>query len=245
MNAYPRAVLFDLDDTLVDHRHSYRAGLSLLYERHETLRAKPFAALETCYTHYLEIFHARMLAGEFTLPESRIHRFRQVFAEYGASPSYDELAEIALSYSQAYQAAERAIDGVIPLIEHLREQGVRIGVVTNSHTAEQVGKLQRCRLNHLIDVMVTSEDAGVPKPDPTIFRMILNRLGCQPHETLMIGDSWSADVIGATQVGIAVLWLNRYDHPIPDAALARSFHSYTPLQSVIDMLFTLYPSPQK
>lgn len=245
MNAYPRAVLFDLDDTLVDHQYSYRTSLTLLHERYAALQGQPLAALETTYAHYLEIFHARMLAGEFTLPESRIQRFKHIFAEYGASPSDDELVEIAALYSRAYLASERAIEGVVPLIEHLREQSIRIGVVTNNNTAEQVGKLQRCNLTGLIDVMVTSEDAGVAKPDSTIFRLILDRLGCQPSEALMIGDSWASDVIGATQAGVAVLWLNRYDLPIPDAALARQFHSYTPLQSVMDILFTLYPSPQK
>lgn len=245
MNHYPRAVLFDLDDTLVDHQYAYRTSLAVLYERYTALQAQPLAALDTTYTHYLEVFHQRMLAGEFTLPQSRIQRFKHIFAEYGASPSDDELSEIAALYSQAYFASERAIDGAVALIEHLREAGVRIGVVTNNQTAEQVRKLERCNLTNLIDVMVTSEEAGIPKPDPTIFRMVLERLGCQPHEALMIGDSWSSDVIGANQAGVAVFWLNRYDLVIPDAALARQFHSYTPLQSVLDMLFSLYPSPQK
>jgi FMN phosphatase YigB (HAD superfamily) len=84
--------------------------------------------------------------------------------------------------------------------------------------------------------MVTAEDVGIPKPDPTMFQAVLQQLDCVAEETVMVGDSWRSDVLGATALGIRALWLNRYGHICPDPALALEFTSYEPLADVVVLL---------
>jgi FMN phosphatase YigB (HAD superfamily) len=64
---------------------------------------------------------------------------------------------------------------------------------------------------------VVSEEAGVPKPDPEIFRIALEAAGAAPAEAVMVGDSWAADVAGAHHAGIVPIWFNPHGQPRPDA----------------------------
>src|SRR5690606_38016236 len=84
------------------------------------------------------------------------------------------------------------------------------GIVTNNFTAEQWGKLRVCGLDSLIDFMVTAESAGVAKPHPEIFRVALDQGGVGPSESVMVGDSWEVDVIGAVHVGLPAVWFDRW-----------------------------------
>ena len=78
-----------------------------------------------------------------------------------------------------------------------------VGIVTNNLLEEQQDKLRQCALDGYVDELVVSEKAGMSKPDPRIFEIALDRLGCHRDEAAMVGDSWPADVAGA----IAATWL--------------------------------------
>ena len=231
-----KAVLFDLDDTLFDHQHSYRSGLHALRETFPTLQQRPFDELDQLYNHWLESLHARVLDGSYTLYQARTERFRQIFKHCGATVSDAELEQVIALHHQTYRESQRAIAGVVPLLEHLRAAGIRIGIVTNNLTDEQWGKLRQCQLEAYVDVMVTAEDVGISKPDPAMFYAALQQLDCESGETVMVGDSWRSDVLGATALGIRALWLNRYGHPCPNPVLAAEFTSYEPLADVLGLL---------
>ena len=127
------------------------------------------------------------------------------------------------------------------LLSHLKPQ-VGIGVVTNNVRHEQVEKLQFCGLDSLVDVLVTSEEVGVAKPHPAIFRTALERLSCTPDQVVMVGDSWENDIVGASQVGIRSVWLNRYDVPHPDVTLAPEIVELTPLEEIARLLLKNPPA---
>lgn len=231
-----KAILFDLDDTLVDHQHCYRTSITALQTQYPALQHKSFADIEKLYVQWLDVLHAQVLAGTLSLPEARRERFRQIFLACDAPLPDDQLDEVAQFQAEAYRAAQRPVDGVIPLLEYLRAAHLQIGVLTNHLLAEQVAKLKQCDLEAYVDVLISSEEAGVPKPDPTMFHMALTRLNCEPQDTVMVGDSWQSDVIGATALGIRALWLNRYEHTCPDPTLATEFESYVPLEAMLERL---------
>lgn len=232
-----KAVLFDLDDTLVDHQFSSHHGLLALTEQYECLRQPSFESLKQAHADCLEIFHEKAIQGLMSLEAARVERFQYLFAHYGSPISKEEAIPITTLFREAYLAAERVIPGALGLLEHLKSQNIKIGIVTNSVIVEQVAKLKRCALEHLIDVMVTAEEAGTAKPAPAIFQMALDRLQCQPADVLMVGDNWWADVVGANQLGIRTLWLNRYGEKCPDRALATEFTTYEPLDPLLKLMF--------
>jgi putative hydrolase of the HAD superfamily len=231
-----KAVLFDLDDTLVDHQHSYRSSLAAVQQRYAALQQHAFEDLEQVYNHWLNRLHTEVIAGRYSLDQARIERFRQIFLHCGTTLSDVELAQVAELQREVYQASQQPIAGVVPLLMHLRSAGLQIGVATNHLRGEQVAKLRDCELDIWVDAMVTTEDVGIPKPDPTMFLAILRQLDCQPDEVVMVGDSWTSDILGATALGIRSLWLNRYGRDCPDPALAVEFHGYEPLEAMLRLL---------
>jgi HAD superfamily hydrolase (TIGR01509 family) len=72
--------------------------------------------------------------------------------------------------------------------------------------------LDRLGLTTLLDVIITSQDVGVGKPDPQIFLEGLKRAGVLPEETLYVGDQYQVDVVGARNAGIRGILLDRTDH---------------------------------
>jgi HAD superfamily hydrolase (TIGR01509 family) len=113
-----------------------------------------------------------------------------------------------------HQNNRRLVDGARELLDALAGQS-RLGIVTNNSVAEQMEKLRTLDIGRYFDTLVMSEDVGIAKPDKRIFEIALERMGATPHETIIIGDSYTNDVIGAANAGIAAIWFNRFDHQTP------------------------------
>src|SRR5204863_7203228 len=95
---------------------------------------------------------------------------------------------------EAYEDAQ-------PALRALREGGLRLVVVSN-WDCSLPDVLERIGIAPLVDAVVASAVVGAAKPDPRIFHAALERAGCRPGEALHVGDSVTADVEGATAVGI-------------------------------------------
>jgi len=97
---------------------------------------------------------------------------------------------------------------VVRVLETLRAEGYRLGVISNwSWNLEE--RVRQVGLDRYFDLVLASACAGCQKPHPRIFQQALAALGCLPHEAIHIGDSYRADVIGARGVGMEALWLDR------------------------------------
>ena len=209
-----RAILFDLDDTLFDHHHCAREALTAVHQSDAALAAMAFEEFERAHAEHLEALHAEVLAGSIGIDDARIERFRRVLRAVGGDGTAAGAA--AAAYRARYVAARRAIPGAASILARLRA-GVRIGVVSNNMLAEQQEKLRECALDRHVDALVVSEEVGIAKPDPAIFRVALERLGAAPSDALMVGDSWPADILGARAAGIPAVWFNPRRLAAPDA----------------------------
>ena len=236
MNAI-KAVIFDLDDTLFDHYHSLQAGLATLQKAHSDLQAWPLSHLTNTYVELVESLHIQVLQGLIKPDQARIQRIRTFFLTYGRSLSLDEAHETASLYREAYQAARQPVPGAIALLQHLHA-ATKIGVITNNTSLEQREKLDVCGFTPLLDEVVISEEVGVIKPDPAIFAIALERLGCSASEAVMVGDAWQTDIIGAHRAGIRSVWLSRFGAPCPDPSLASVIDGFTPAQTIAALLLT-------
>ena len=214
-----RAVLFDLDDTLFDHRACAREALSDVHRAHPAFLALQFQELERLHAGLLEDLHRRVLTGELPLEIAREERFRRLFLAAGVTAADDLVSRTAATYRDGYIRIRQPVPGAAALLERVRQRA-KVGIVSNNLLAEQQGKLRDCGLDGHIDVLVVSEEAGMSKPDPRIFEIALERLGCAAGEVVMVGDSWAADVIGACDAGIRAIWFNPLGKPAPDPSAA-------------------------
>ena len=232
-----RVVLFDLDDTLFDHQYCSRAGLVAVQRTYAERIHGSIDEVESAYGVLLEQWHEKVLDGSISIDESRIERFRMLLSSAQSVATDDESLAAARCYRDAYDAACRPVPGAIELLQRVKAERP-VGVVTNHVVSEQVKKIAAIGVEPFVDELVVSEEVGVAKPAARVFEAALSRLGGTPDRAVMIGDSWSSDILGATRLGIRAIWLNRYDRPCPDSCLATEIRSLEPVDDVVDLILS-------
>ena len=92
----------------------------------------------------------------------------------------------------------------------LRNKGYRLGLISNASNTPDINRLiDNHNLRHYFEIIVISAEEGIRKPDPCIFTKALNKLGVMPDNTIMVGDTLPADVLGAQNSGIKSVWITR------------------------------------
>lgn len=218
------AVLFDLDDTLLDADAAWRTGVRRLTAD----RVPDLIDQELAVDAWAEVFpdwFDRYLLGELTLEESRAGRVRDWARLIDAPlPAGDELAWFD-SYLVGYRAGWRLFADVPDVLADLC--GLPIGIVTNGDSEQQREKVVGLGLDLLVDVVVVSSEVGAAKPDPRMLLVAAERMGVDPAQCLMVGDRLDRDVAAALAAGMGAVWLRRPDGPeadtVPPTALGGRF----------------------
>jgi len=226
----PSLYLFDLDDTLFDHSLTCRAALD------EVRRTEPrFAArsLDELWHSYEERLNANDLTlGSVGHParfyeEARAARFRALASTVGWNCDAAEARAISYLYRKQYLRLRRPVPGAVEFVRRMAHTAP-VGIVTNNQVAEQVEKLNFLGLSETVHHLTISEAVGVAKPDPAIFQAALHEAGVGPREAVMVGNSWTDDVLGARAAGIRPVWFNRFGRSRPTRHNVAEITSFRP-----------------
>jgi putative hydrolase of the HAD superfamily len=228
------AVLFDLDDTLFDHRHCARAALLGVRAAHTCFEHHDPADMEASHARILEELHLDVLAGRRNLDAARVERFTRLYSWAGVDADPDLASRAASTYREGYLRARTEVRGARALLAMVA-QHAPVVVVSNNLLDEQQEKLRECRLAEYVHALVVSEEAGVSKPDPKIFQIALDRAGVTAGEAVMVGDSWANDIEGARAAGIRAVWFSRNGQSSPDPDVATLYS----LEPAADALRTI------
>lgn len=213
-------VLSDLDDTLFDHTHATRSALAVARTVAPAFGTWTALELEDRHRDVLDALHLEVLAGRLTIDAARIERFRRLLEAAGADRPATTAIDVAQGYRDAYQHARRPVPGAVAFLEHIRRAGAKVVIVTNNIVREQRQKLVDCGLTGHVDVLVTSEEVGVAKPDRRIFDAALAAVDADAASAVMLGDAWATDIEGARAAGIRPVWFNRFNAALPDQSVA-------------------------
>ncbi len=218
-----RTVLLDVGETLVGPRVSfgavYAGALAPLGIEHAPAQFE--AALRRVWLDFDRTIpsgvdrYRHFPGGE---REYWLRFARRTLVEVGAGEIADDTAERALdALRDAFvsPSAWQVYEDVVPALETLRRDGVRLGVVSN-WDSRLVPILQRLGLARYFDTLVVSHAVGVEKPDPAIFRIALERLEARPDTAIHAGDRADLDVAGARAAGLAGVLVDRRGSGIPD-----------------------------
>ena len=231
------AVLFDLDDTLMDAESAWRDGVRHLIARRAAGAVDPGRALDAWGEVFPDWFE-RYLRGHITLAESRAGRIRDWAALLAVDvPAGEELAWFD-TYVEGYRRGWALFPDAAPALAALA--GLPLGLVTNGDSAQQRDKVSVLDLDAAFDVVLVSSEVGVPKPEPAIFLAAAHRLGVPPAACLMVGDRLDRDVAGALAAGMQAAWLQRPDGPeagtVPPDELLGRFTTIRSLHAVPEMV---------
>ncbi|MEM9042507.1 MAG: YjjG family noncanonical pyrimidine nucleotidase [Actinomycetota bacterium] len=195
-------VLFDLDDTLLDSRSSQAAAYD------STMRSVGLDDPERhrpTYDRLNRELWRQVEEGVLRPDDVRIRRFEEFCAVVGLDADPEAMAR---TFVGGLIRFGDLLPGASALLDALAGR-VRLGLVTNGIGEVQRGRLARLQLDEVFDAVVISGEVAVAKPDPAIFDLTFEQLGVDGsrESTVMVGDSLSSDIAGASAAGIDSIWL--------------------------------------
>ncbi len=139
---------------------------------------------------------------------------RLILAEAGINLNQAKLARLIDERWSKYASVvgREAFEDVVPCLEKLHQMNLRMGVVSNIDSTEELQKgLLDLKIEDFFSVLVASGDVGVVKPHPEIFRIASHELRLPPADLIHVGDLYAVDVMGANGAGLTGVLLDRDD----------------------------------
>jgi YjjG family noncanonical pyrimidine nucleotidase len=194
-------VFIDLDDTIWDFHTNARLTLHQMYDEGDM--NKHFESFEEFFRIYakknIELWEAYG-KGEITREFLMAERFRYTLSRMGVDDH--QLAEaIGHQYLEILPTKTALMPDAIEVLDYLKQK-YPLTLISNGFTEVQYKKINSSGIRHYFNHIILSEEARALKPDPKIFEYALQLNGAQPHEAIMIGDSYEADIRGAINAGI-------------------------------------------
>lgn len=191
-----KAVIFDLDNTLVDFMSMKRQAIA--------------AAIQSMIDAGLKLTHDEARERIEAIYKERGIEFQNVFDQllYDVfqKVNYKILSAGIIAYRRAREAALVPYPHVNMTLVALLKRGIKLAVVSDAPGREAWLRLCDLNFHHIFDHVVTFEDTGERKPSPAPFLRVLELLDVLPHEALMVGDWAERDMVGAAQVGITTVF---------------------------------------
>ncbi|HEX5321343.1 MAG TPA: HAD family hydrolase [Stellaceae bacterium] len=219
----PRAILFDLDDTLLV---AFGPSQSQ-WERTIGAAAARFAPAEPAVVVTAIQEAARELWADPDRHKYWRHRIgearRKIVADAFADlksrgiqmPPAEFGDEIADSYEALHLAELAMFPDAYETLDRLKERGVRLALITNGAAEPQRAKVVRFALEHRFDHIQIEGEHGFGKPEERAYTHAMEMLGVAPRETWMVGDNLEWEVAGPQKLGIFAIWHDGYGLGLP------------------------------
>ncbi|RKY98071.1 MAG: hypothetical protein DRQ03_03480 [Candidatus Hydrothermota bacterium] len=205
-----KAVVFDLDNTLVDFMKmkemAVEGAVEAMIDAGLSLRKED--AIKKIY----EIYDREGIEDQKVFDKFLSETFGRI--------DYKILAAGIVGYRKAKEAALVLYPHVHYTLMELLKMGKRLAVISDAPKLQAWTRLAQTGLHHYFEVVVTFDDTGKRKPDPEPFIFALDKLNVKPEESIMIGDWAERDIIGAKTIGMVTVFArygNTFDTRISGA----------------------------
>ena len=199
-----KAVLFDLGGTLVDFAggdlDSYRASFLAVAAKHPDR----YQEIVSAHTQYLLLRHKALVTLQEATFEEALNRTLYDLSRTELRILLEELHEQELKRASLCSETQEALRSL-----HMR--GMRMGLVSNNPFPSSILRLilTHFGIREYFEVVVSSADVAVRKPNPDIFFVALDAMHIAPCDALYVGDTIEKDVAGAKAAGMKAAWINR------------------------------------
>ncbi len=195
-----KAVFFDIDDTLLDT--SSFAELA----RHAAINTMVENGLPLDSDKAYELLNEIIVEKGSNYDKHFNVLTKKIFKE--EKPLLIALGMI--TYHNVKFALLRPFPRTSNILIYLKSKGYRLGVISNGITIKQWEKLVRLNLHYFFDEIITSEEVGVEKPNKAIFKDALDKMNCKAEKSIMIGNKFEVDIMGAVDAGMSAILVNSH-----------------------------------
>ncbi len=208
-----RHLFFDLDHTLWDFEKNSQTALSILYEDLKlSNHLRSFQSFHTAYKKINAALWFEYGKGNITKEELRIKRFSRTLSHFDVrnKPLAEELA---VGYMNISPYQTHVFPNAHKTLGQLKNEGYELHIITNGFREVQFIKLKKSNLLDYFDIVLCSEEVGKNKPHRLVFDRAVEMAGTHLETSVMIGDNYHADIIGAENAGMkAILFDPKKSH---------------------------------
>jgi putative hydrolase of the HAD superfamily len=189
-----KAVLFDLDGTLLDRDKSIEQFIAAQYDR---LDRRLNYITKLAYTNrFIELdCHGHVWKDEV---------YRSLVDEFKVDGI--DWQELLHDYETQFQFHCIPFSGLVKMLNKLKQQGYLLGIISNGRSKFQMSAISGLGIKDYFDVILISETEGIRKPHPEIFHRAIYRLGVSAQESIFVGDNPDADIMGAKNAKMQAIW---------------------------------------
>ena len=230
-----RNIFIDLDDTIWDFTANSHVSLEIMYRDLDIARIYPdYDAFSSAYyaknSELWALYHHGKIEKDFLIIERYAHLLRTI----GYNDIDNRLAQRMNEYYLDTLALQtQLVPYAIELLDYLTRRGYNLYILSNGFIEVQHKKLQSAGIEDYFERMVLSDEIGINKPDRRLFDYALEVTHSQAADTLMIGDKYDADILGAMQAGWGQIYFDRNHRGITAQKPQHTVHS---LKEVMDIL---------
>ena len=200
-------LFIDLDDTIWDIHQNSKECLNEIFDDYG------YSKYYTCFEDYYDVYmpsnhHLWGLyrEGEINKDELIVERFLVPIRQFGIDDAV-YAKNLSDDFLERTTLRTRLVEGAMELLEYLKPK-YRMHILSNGFREVQYKKIENSGLTPYFDKIILSDDIGVNKPHVDFFNYALEKTNADRSKTLMIGDSWDADILGAYNSNIHQLWYN-------------------------------------
>lgn len=191
-----KAIIFDLDNTLVDFMTLKRAAIDAA--ANAMIDAGLDLTLDNIKERITGIYDAEGMEYQMV--------FDKLLKEALGKVDYKIMSAGIVAYRKAREAALKPYPGVLPALIELIKMGLKLAVVSDAPSKEAWLRLSYINFHHFFDVVITYDETRERKPSPVPFNLALKELELKAEECLMIGDWAERDMVGAKAVGMKTVF---------------------------------------
>jgi putative hydrolase of the HAD superfamily len=226
-----RAVLFDLDNTLTHRGQSIFSYSQYLAAHYQPFLFEADPQQVRCIVNGIDNggYPDTKLLTHSSIGASVAYALLQELS-WREQPDFEELTQFWFRYFGRHAVA---MAGALELLNPLKQAQYKLAVVSNGGHATRLNILQGLDFSHFFDEIISSESAGVSKPEPEIFLYASQRLGVEPKECLFIGDHPINDVQGALGAGMQAVLLEGFHTQLEQQVTAERIQKLDQLRSYL------------
>lgn len=201
-------LFFDLDNTLWDFATNSKVAMKETIENLDLLHKLDsfdsfFDKYEKINHNLWEDYHQKKITKQNLI----VRRFSESLSEYGID--YLDWTKVNSLYLDKMALQTQLFSGVLNTLEYLKKKEYKMYIITNGFKEVQYKKLYNCNISHYFSKCFISEEIQTTKPSRKIFEHSLKSSNASKKESIMIGDSWETDILGALNFGIdQIMFLN-------------------------------------
>ncbi len=201
-------VFFDLDHTLWDFDKNSALTFEYIFKLNQIdLELSRFLEVYIPINFdYWENYRKNLVSKE----KLRYGRLKDSFTALSYQVNDTIIDKLSNDYILYLSEYNHLLDGGVEALDYLSEK-YTLHIITNGFEEVQHKKLKNSNILNYFNTITTSEEAGVKKPHPTIFEMSLKKANALPEQSVMIGDNYEADIIGAADFGLQTIYFDYYN----------------------------------